>query len=167
MEKVRPCCSQPSDRKRLQNRTSIGCRLVGSECRDKTTSRRTCRRCSAAAWDSDTSSSCWSCTAAAAAGRWRWTSAADGSRICLACSGCLEPTPAPAPCCRVRTGDPGRRVWHSTGSPAHPSQGRPHIAANGVSWPPGKMDEKFNSENVQKREQSGQADVENGAMLIT
>jgi len=29
------------------------------------------------------------------------------------------------------------------------------------------MDEKFNSENVQKREQPGQADVENGAMLIT
>ena len=45
--------------------------------------------------------------------------------------------------------------------------GRPHIGANGVSWPPGKMDEKLKSENMQKRavvyvyvilwEQSGQA----------
>ena len=43
--------------------------------------------------------------------------------------------------------------------------------------PPGKMDEKLKSENMQKRavfyvyvicwEQSGQADVENGAMLTT
>jgi len=43
--------------------------------------------------------------------------------------------------------------------------------------PPGKMDEKIKSENMQKRagfyvyatfwEQSGQADVENGAMLTT
>jgi len=30
--------------------------------------------------------------------------------------------------------------------------GRPHIGANGVSWPhPGKMDEKLKSENMQKR----------------
>ena len=52
--------------------------------------------------------------------------------------------------------------------------GRPHIGANGVSWPPGKMDEKLKSENMQKRavfyvyvifwKQSGQAGVENGAM---
>jgi len=27
---------------------------------------------------------------------------------------------------------------------------RPHIGANGVSWPPGKMDEKLKSENMQK-----------------
>jgi len=55
--------------------------------------------------------------------------------------------------------------------------GRPHIGANGVSWPPGKMDEKLKSENMQKRavfyvyvicrKQSGQAGVENGAMLTT
>jgi len=68
--------------------------------------------------------------------------------------------------------------------------GRPHIGANGVSWPPGKMDEKLKSENIQKRavvgmgsgewgdtsnhvyiiiwQQSGQAGVlENGAMLTT
>ena len=29
--------------------------------------------------------------------------------------------------------------------------GRPHIWANGVSWPSGKMDEKLKSENMQKR----------------
>ena len=29
--------------------------------------------------------------------------------------------------------------------------GRPHIGANGVSWPPGKMDEKLKSENMQKK----------------
>jgi len=44
-----------------------------------------------------------------------------------------------------------------------------------VSWPPWKMDEKLKNENMQKRavfsvyvifwEQSGQADVQNGAML--
>jgi len=28
---------------------------------------------------------------------------------------------------------------------------RPHIGAIGVSWPPGKMDEKLKSENMQKR----------------
>jgi len=28
---------------------------------------------------------------------------------------------------------------------------RPHIGANGVSWPPGKMDEKLKSENMQKK----------------
>jgi len=53
--------------------------------------------------------------------------------------------------------------------------GRPHIGANGVSWPAWKMDEKLKSENMQKRavfyvcvifwEQSGPAGVENGAML--
>ena len=53
----------------------------------------------------------------------------------------------------------------------------PHTGANGVSWPPWKMDEKLKSENSQKRavfyvyvifwEQSGQAGVENGAMLTT
>jgi len=31
-----------------------------------------------------------------------------------------------------------------------PGHGRPHIGANGVSWPPGKMDEKIKSENIQK-----------------
>ena len=55
--------------------------------------------------------------------------------------------------------------------------GRPHIWANEVSWPPGKIYEKLNSENMQKRavfyvyvifwEQSWQAGVENGAMLTT
>jgi len=55
--------------------------------------------------------------------------------------------------------------------------GRPHIGANGVSYPPGKMDEKLKSKNMQKRavfyvyvifwEQSEQADVENGVMLTT
>jgi len=50
--------------------------------------------------------------------------------------------------------------------------GRPHIGANGVSWPPGKMDEKLKSEKTQKRAvfyvyvifwgQSEQAGVENG-----
>ena len=30
------------------------------------------------------------------------------------------------------------------------AHGRPHIGANGVSWPPGKMDEKLKSENTQK-----------------
>jgi len=79
--------------------------------------------------------------------------------------------------------------------------GRPHIGANGVSWPHEKMDEKLKSENMQKRPvfwmeggvgvkwyewwlvgqadndynyvyvifwaQSGQASVENGAMLTT
>ena len=45
--------------------------------------------------------------------------------------------------------------------------GRPHIGANGVSWPPEKMDEKLKSENMQKRGQSAQADVENGATLTT
>jgi len=29
--------------------------------------------------------------------------------------------------------------------------GRPHIGANGVSYPPGKMAEKLKSENMQKR----------------
>ena len=29
---------------------------------------------------------------------------------------------------------------------------RPHIGANGVSWPPGKMDEKLKSENIQKEQ---------------
>jgi len=29
--------------------------------------------------------------------------------------------------------------------------GRPHTGANGVSWPPWKMDEKLKSENMQKR----------------
>ena len=33
--------------------------------------------------------------------------------------------------------------------------------------PTGKMDEKLKSVNMQKREQSGQADVANGAMLAT
>ena len=57
------------------------------------------------------------------------------------------------------------------------TQVRPHIGANGVSWPPGKMDEKLKSKNEQKRavfyvyvifwEQSGQAGVENGAILTT
>ena len=28
---------------------------------------------------------------------------------------------------------------------------RPHIGANGISWPPGKMDEKLKSENMQKK----------------
>ena len=55
--------------------------------------------------------------------------------------------------------------------------GRPHIGANVVSWPSGKMDEKLQSENMQKEqfiyvyvifwEQSVQAGVENGAMLAT
>ena len=52
--------------------------------------------------------------------------------------------------------------------------GHPHVGANGVSWPPGEMDEKLKSDNMQKRavfwiywEQSGQAGVENGAMLTT
>ena len=54
--------------------------------------------------------------------------------------------------------------------------GRPHIGANGVSWPPWKNGWKI-SENMQKRavfyvyviswEQSEQAGVENDAMLIT
>jgi len=35
----------------------------------------------------------------------------------------------------------------------------------GSADPPGKMDEKLKSENMQKREQSGRTDVENGAML--
>ena len=58
-----------------------------------------------------------------------------------------------------------------------PMHGRPHIGANDVSGLPGKMDEKLKSENMQKRavfyvyvifyEQSGQAGVENGAMLTT
>ena len=53
-------------------------------------------------------------------------------------------------------------------SPA--KHGRPHIGAKGVSWPPGKIDEKMKSENMQKRavsmfmllfwEQSRQAGVE-------
>jgi len=30
------------------------------------------------------------------------------------------------------------------------NHGRPHIGANGVSYPPGKMDEKLKSENTQK-----------------
>jgi len=37
----------------------------------------------------------------------------------------------------------------------------------GSADPPGKMDEKLKSENMQQREQSGQAVVENGAMLTT
>jgi len=51
------------------------------------------------------------------------------------------------------------------------------IGANVVNWSSGKMDEKLKSENMQKRavcyvyvkfwEQSGQAGVENGAMLTT
>jgi len=62
--------------------------------------------------------------------------------------------------------------------------GRPHIGANGVSWPPlEKWIKKLKSENTQKEqflyfcahnyvyvifwEQSGQAGVENGAMLTT
>jgi len=35
--------------------------------------------------------------------------------------------------------------------PSGDVHGRPHIGANGVSWPPGKMDEKLKSENMQKR----------------
>ena len=55
--------------------------------------------------------------------------------------------------------------------------GRPHVGANGPADPPGKMDEKLASENMQKRaifyvyvifwEQSEQAGVENGATLTT
>jgi len=30
--------------------------------------------------------------------------------------------------------------------------GRPHMGANGVSWPPGKMAEKLKSENMQKEQ---------------
>jgi len=30
------------------------------------------------------------------------------------------------------------------------THGRPHIGANGVSWPPWKMGEKLKSENMQK-----------------
>ena len=30
--------------------------------------------------------------------------------------------------------------------------GRPHIGANGVGWPPGKMDEKLKSKNMQKEQ---------------
>jgi len=37
----------------------------------------------------------------------------------------------------------------------------------GQLTPTGKMDEKLKSVNLQKREQSGQADVANGAMLAT
>ena len=37
----------------------------------------------------------------------------------------------------------------------------------GSADPPGKMDEKLKSKNMQQREQSGQAGVENGAMLTT
>jgi len=32
------------------------------------------------------------------------------------------------------------------------SRGRQHMGANGVSWPPGKMDEKLKSENMQKEQ---------------
>ena len=32
-----------------------------------------------------------------------------------------------------------------------PRHGRPHIGANGVSWPPGKMDEKFKKRKHAKR----------------
>jgi len=50
--------------------------------------------------------------------------------------------------------------------------GRPHIGANGVSWPPGQMDENVKSENMQKRQVfwmwvGAKADIENGAMLTT
>jgi len=59
-----------------------------------------------------------------------------------------------------------RNSWH----------GRAHIGANGSADLPEKMDEKLKSENMQNQqfsvfviflEQSGQADVENGAMLTT
>jgi len=47
----------------------------------------------------------------------------------------------------------------------------PWASAHRGKWgqliPPGKMDEKLKSENMQQREQSGQAGVENGAMLTT
>jgi len=41
-----------------------------------------------------------------------------------------------------------RGVYRKGGIHAH---GRPNIGANRVSWPPGKMDEKLKSENMQKR----------------
>ena len=58
-----------------------------------------------------------------------------------------------------------------------PQYGRPHTGANGVSWPPRKMDEKLEKRKHAKTvmfyvyvifwEQSGQAAVENSAMLTT
>ena len=47
----------------------------------------------------------------------------------------------------------------------------PWASAHRGKWgqltPLEKMDEKLKSENMQKREQSGRTDVENGAMLTT
>jgi len=74
--------------------------------------------------------------------------------------------------CNVSS-DPARYTPSTTGF-----HGRPYIAANGVGWPlPWRMNEKLKSENMQKRavfyvyvifwEQSGQAGVENGAILTT
>jgi len=62
------------------------------------------------------------------------------------------------------------------------SNGRPHIGANGVSWRPEKMDDKLESENMQKIAvfwiseliimfmlyfESNQGRQESGAMLTT
>ena len=48
------------------------------------------------------------------------------------------------------------RVFQVTGPETakrrSPYHARPHIGANGVSWPHGKMDEKLKSENMQKNE---------------
>jgi len=43
------------------------------------------------------------------------------------------------------------RGWTQTCVKSTYCHGRPHIGANGVSWPPGKMDEKLESKNVQKK----------------
>jgi len=83
---------------------------------------------------------------------------------------------------RGKFGDKKRSIFwiaciHSTLEHEQDKHGRPHIGANGVSWPPGRIDKKLKSVNMQKRavsyvyaifwEQSGQAGVENGAMLTT
>ena len=52
------------------------------------------------------------------------------------------------------------------------AHGRPNIGANGVSWPPWKMDENLKSENMQKEQFLNgwvgvKAGVENGAMQTT
>jgi len=54
------------------------------------------------------------------------------------------------------------------------NHGRPHIGANGASWPPWKNGWKIKKRNMQNKssflniwEQSGQAGVENSAVLTT
>jgi len=71
---------------------------------------------------------------------------------------------------------PGLHVRCSVKSLSSFGHGRPHIGANGVSRPPGKNGKIKKRKHAKRavfyvyvisREQSGQAGVENGAMLST